>query len=114
MIREKRAISPIESLAQRFGHAVLAELPAWQLLVLAAIVGVIWAASLFDWGFLSGQHAFWRFPMGIDMQLVLAAYSYYVQSPWQLPLFYVSALGGPVGRISSLLTSSRSLHLPAS
>ena len=72
-------------------------LTAWQLLVLAAAVGALWAVSLFDWSFISGKHAFWQFPMGIDMQLVLAAYFYYVQAPWQLPLFYVSALSAPDG-----------------
>ena len=35
--------------------------------------------------------------MGIDMQVVLAAYYYFVQNPWQLPLFYVPALGAPTG-----------------
>ncbi len=97
MIREKSATSHLESFSQRLGHVVLVELPAWQLLVLAAVVGALWAASLFDWGFISGQHAFWKFPIGIDMQLVLAAYFYYVQAPWQLPLFYVSGLGTPAG-----------------
>ncbi|MBV8739394.1 MAG: hypothetical protein JO007_19505 [Alphaproteobacteria bacterium] len=76
---------------------MLAELPAWQLLVLAAATGLLWATSLFDWSFVAVRHAFWQFPMGIDMQQVLAAYYYYVQSPWQLPLFYVSALGAPTG-----------------
>ena len=93
----------MESLAQRFGRSVLVELPVWQLLVLAAAVGAIWAASLFDWGFVTGRHAFWQFPQGTiggsqnDMAIPLAAYLYYVQSPWHLPLFYVSALDTPVG-----------------
>jgi len=75
------------------------ELPAWQLLVLAAAIGTIWAASLFDWSFVAGRHAFWQFPEGTipgsqnDMAQTLAGYLYYLQSPWHLPLFYVSALG---------------------
>lgn len=85
------------SLARRLERVVLAELPAWQLLALAAAAGLLWAASLFDWSFVIGQHAFWQFPMGIDMQVTLAAYFYYVQSPWQLPLFYIAALGNPTG-----------------
>ena len=32
-----------------------------------------------------------------DMAQVLVGYLYYVQSPWHLPLFYVSALGTPAG-----------------
>ena len=79
------------------------ELPAWQLLLLAAAVGAIWAASLFDWSFVAGRHAFWQFPEGTiggsqsDMAIGLVSYLYYVQSPWHLPLFYVSALGAPAG-----------------
>ncbi len=79
------------------------ELPAWQLLVLATAAGVIWAASLFDWDFVSGGQAFWQFPKGSiggsagDMAQVLVGYLYYVQSPWHLPLFHVTALGTPVG-----------------
>jgi hypothetical protein len=79
------------------------ELPVWQLLVLAFAIGAVWTASLFDWGFVTGRHAFWQFPQGTiggsqnDMAIPLAAYLYYVQSPWHLPLFHVSALGTPVG-----------------
>lgn len=82
---------------------MLLELPTWQLLVLAAAVGAIWAASLFDWGIVTGRHGFWQFPEGTisgsrdDMVQVLVSYLYYVQSPWHLPLFYVSALGTPSG-----------------
>jgi len=82
---------------------VLLELPAGRLLVLAAVVGVLSAASLFNWSFVIGGHAFWRFPKGTvtgsmyDMAQVLTAYFYYVQSPWHVPLFYVSALGMPSG-----------------
>ena len=103
MNSEKRAARPTESLAQRLGRVLLIELPVWQLLVLAAAVGAIWAASLFDWSFVTGQHAFWEFPKGTvggsqnDMATALVGYLYYVQSPWQLPLFYVSALGTPTG-----------------
>ena len=79
------------------------ELPAWRLLLVAAVVGAIWATSLFDWSFVTGRHAFWRFPTGTigggggDMAQVLVGYLYYVQGPWNLPLFYVSALGTPAG-----------------
>ena len=82
---------------------MLLELPAGRLLVLAAVVGVLSAASLFNWSFVIGGHAFWRFPKGTvtgsmyDMAQVLTAYFYYVQSPWHVPLFYVSALGMPSG-----------------
>ena len=58
MIRENSATSRLESFPQRLEHALLAKLPAWQLLVLAAAVGALWAVSLFDWSFISGQHAF--------------------------------------------------------
>jgi hypothetical protein len=93
----------LQSLTQRVGRIVLLELPTWQLLVVAAGVGALWAASLFDWSFVTGRHAFWQFPGGTiggsenDMATTLVAYFYYVQSPWALPLFYVSALGIPVG-----------------
>lgn len=97
MISAKPAPNCIDRFARRLGRVALAELPAWQLLTIAAAAGLLWAASLFDWSFVAGRHAFWQFPMGIDMQLVLAAYFYYVQSPWQLPLFYISALGAPAG-----------------
>src|SRR6266446_4948924 len=96
MISEKQTPRPIESSGQRLGRVVLTELPSWQLLVLATAAGALWAASLFDWSFVAGGHAFWQFPEGTigggrnDMALYLAAYLYYVQSQWQLPLFYVS------------------------
>ena len=76
---------------------------SWQLLVPAVVVGVVWAATLFDWSFITGRHAFWEFPKGTvggagaDMAGVLVGYLYYIQSPWHLPLFYVSALGTPAG-----------------
>jgi hypothetical protein len=79
------------------------ELYPWQLLVLATAVGFMWAASLFDWSFVTGRHTFWQFPQGTiggsrnDMAIPLAAYLYYVQSPWRLPLFHVAALGTPAG-----------------
>ena len=47
--------------------------------------------------------AFWQFPEGTisgsqdDMAQVLVGYLYYVQSPWHLPLFQVSALSTPAG-----------------
>jgi hypothetical protein len=103
VIREKQAARPVESLAQRVGRVALIELPAWQSLILAAAVGAIWASSIFDWSFISGRHAFWQFPEGTisgsdnDMAQVLIGYLYYVQGPWHLPLFYVSALGTPAG-----------------
>jgi hypothetical protein len=90
-------------LAQQLRRVVLAELPAWQLLVLAAAVGAIWAASLFDLSFIAGRGAFWQFRSGaiggsdIDMAIAVVGYLYFVQSPWHLPLFYVSALGTPAG-----------------
>jgi len=89
--------------ARRLGQIVLVELSAWQLLVLAAVTGVLWAASMFGLSFVSGQDAFWQFPKGtiggsqVDMAQILAVYFYYVQSPWQLPLFQVAALGTPDG-----------------
>jgi Family of unknown function (DUF6311) len=101
MISEKQ-VRPIETRVQRFKCLVLIELPSWQLLILAATGGALWAASLFDWNFVSGRNAFWQFPQGTignsayDMAQVLVGYLYHVQSPWHLPLFYVSALG-PVG-----------------
>jgi hypothetical protein len=103
VIREKQAAGPIAGLSQRLWGVVLLQLPTWQLLVLAAAVGAIWAASLFDWRFVAGRHVFWQFPEGTinlsrnDMAQVLVGYLYYVQSPWHLPLFYVSALGTPAG-----------------
>jgi uncharacterized protein DUF6311 len=105
MNNEQKIIRSRASLAQRIREAVLVELPAWQLLVLAAIVGGLWAVSLFDWDFVAGRHAFWQFPRGTiggdygenDMAAPLAAYFYYVQSPWHLPLFYLSTLNTPVG-----------------
>jgi hypothetical protein len=92
-----------DSRIQRFKRLVMLELPVAQLLVLSSAVGVLWAASLFDWSFVVGRHAFWQFPEGTipgsqdDMAQVLTAYYYYVQSSWHLPLFYVSALGTPAG-----------------
>ena len=103
MITEKQPTSRVETLVHQLGRVVLMELPAWELLVLAATAGAIWAASLFDWSFVTGQHAFWQFPKGTiggggaDMAQVLVGYLYYVQSPWHLPLFYVSAVGTPAG-----------------
>ena len=88
---------------QHLKRLVLLELPAGPLLVLAAAVGVSWAASLFDWSFVLGEDAFWRFPKGTithsqyDMAQVVTAYFYYMQSNWHLPLFYVSTLGAPAG-----------------
>ncbi len=96
-------IVPLTRVLERFRPLVLLELQAGQLLVLASAVGALWAASLFDWSFVIGRHAFWQFPKGTiggswnDMVQVLVAYFYYVQSSWHLPLFYVSALGTPAG-----------------
>jgi hypothetical protein len=98
MTTEQQALKPIGRGMQHLKRLVLLELPAGRLIVLAAAVGVLWAASLFNWSFVAGRHAFWRSPKGeIDMMQVLTAYFYYVQSPWHLPLFYVSALGTPSG-----------------
>jgi Family of unknown function (DUF6311) len=103
MIREKKFADLVDGLLQRIRRAALAELPDWQLVVLAAATGAIWAASLFDWSFVSGQDAFWQFPAGTitgsqsDMAQVLVGYYYYVQSAWRLPLFFISALGTPAG-----------------
>jgi Family of unknown function (DUF6311) len=103
VINEQRATKTTGSLTRRFGCAALAQLPNWQMLLIAAAIGVVWAASLFDWSFVTGQHAFWQFPEGTiggsqsDMATELVGYLYYVQSPWHLPLFYVSALGAPDG-----------------
>jgi hypothetical protein len=94
---------PNRRIAIGLQHAVFVELPAWQLLLLAAAVGITWAASMFDWSFIAGRHAFWQFPAGtirysqLDMAQVLVAYYYYVQAPWNLPLFYVTGLGIPTG-----------------
>jgi hypothetical protein len=103
MTRDQQTSGYLQSLPQHIGRIVLLELPTWQLLVVAAGVGALWAASLFDWSFVAGRHAFWQFPRGTvrgsetDMATYLVAYFYYVQSPWALPLFYVSALGTPDG-----------------
>src|SRR5262249_48079722 len=105
MISENQTIRRPQSVVQRIRKVVLVELPAWQLLILAVVVGVLWAASLFDWDFVTGRHAFWQFPHGTiggvdgenDMAAPLAAYFYYVQSTWHFPLFYLSALNTPVG-----------------
>jgi hypothetical protein len=99
MISENQTIRRPQSVVQRIRKVVLVELPAWQLLILAAVVGVLWAASLFDWDFVTGRHAFWQFPHGTigggenDMAAPLAAYFYYVQSTWHFPLFYLTAVG---------------------
>jgi hypothetical protein len=103
MTNDQQTRGYLQSLPQRVGRIVLLELPMWQLLLVAAGVGALWAASLFDWSFVTGRHAFWQFPRGTiggsesDMATYLVAYFYYVQSPWALPLFYVSALGTPGG-----------------
>ena len=102
MISEKRA-SLIESLAWRLRRVIITQLPYWQLLILATVIGIIWAATLFDWSFVTGRNVWWQFPHGIDgrvnldMATTLVGYFYYVQSPWQLPLFYVPTLGAPAG-----------------
>src|ERR1700740_2494828 len=93
VIGVKQAARPVESLSKLVGRFVLLELPIWQLLALAAVVGAIWSASIFDLGFLIGQDAFWQFPIGTiglsqnDMAQVLVGYIYYVQSPWHLHTF---------------------------
>lgn len=103
MTSEKQALGPIGRGTRHLKRLALLELSAGRLLVLSAAVGVSWAASLFDWSFVIGAHPFWRFPKGTipgsqyDMAQVLTAYFYYLQSPWHLPLFYVSALGTPSG-----------------
>src|SRR5215831_1063990 len=100
---EKQAGKPIESLAQRLRRILLVKFPNWQLLVLAVVAGAIWAASLFDWSFVTGRHEFWEFPSGtiarsrLDSATGLVGYFYYVQSSWRLPLFYVTALNTPTG-----------------
>lgn len=101
----KQAVILTQRPAKLLRRVMLVELPNWQLLALVCSGGVIWAASLFDWSFITGEHPFWQFPEGTigggggqnDMVQVLVGYLYYVQSPWHLPLFYVSALGAPAG-----------------
>jgi hypothetical protein len=103
MIDRRQTAGAVTRYARRFRCLVLVELPSLQLLVIAAAIGVLWAMSLFEASFVAGRHAFWRFPQGTigysenDMAQVLVAYFYYVQSPWQLPLFYVESLGAPFG-----------------
>jgi hypothetical protein len=103
MISQDQTVIRRGAWASHARSILLMELPAWQLLILAAAVGALWAASLFDWDFVVGRDAFWRFPQGTiggaenDLAAPLAAYFYYVQSPWHLPLFYISALDAPSG-----------------
>ena len=103
MISQKQVVGFRESRTNRVTRLVLPKLSTLQLLALAAVVGALCATSLFDWSFVTGQDAFWQFPMGtitssqFDMAAVLTAYFYYVQSSWHLPLFYVSTLGTPAG-----------------
>ncbi len=103
MMREKQVDGPVKRLARRVQRVVLAELRSWQLLGLAALVGAMWAASIFDWSFVTGRDVWWQSPhkaggaLNPDIATVLVGYFYYVQSPWHLPLFYVSALGTPTG-----------------
>jgi hypothetical protein len=103
MLRGKGTVLCKGSFILRLGRLLLLELPISRLLGLASAMGVLWAASIFDRSFVTAQHAFWQLPQGTiggsqdDMASSLAAYLYYVQSPWQLPLFHVSALGTPTG-----------------
>jgi hypothetical protein len=103
MTDQKQATASPERLIQRFGSVVLVELPVWQLLVLATAVGALWAASIFDWDFVTGRDVWWRFPHGTirgaeyDLAAPFAAYLYYIQSPWHLPLFEIPLLGAPAG-----------------
>jgi hypothetical protein len=103
MSSDKQATRAMESSARWLRPVLFTELPVWQLLLIASAVGVLWAATLFDWSFVTGRHAFWQFPKGTvggsgaDMAQVLIGYLYYVQSPWQLPLFHVPAIDPPVG-----------------
>ena len=59
MTSEKQALGRGTQHLKRL--VLLDELPARQLLVLAAAVGILSAASLFNWSFVIGGHAFWRF-----------------------------------------------------
>ena len=103
MISERQSTIAVRDWARRLERVLLMELPASQLLIIAAVVGVISATTLFDWSFVTGQHAHWRSlevparTWQLDQAQVLVGYLYYVQSPWHLPLFYVSALGAPGG-----------------
>jgi hypothetical protein len=103
MVTEKRAAKSSNYFTCLLRHMLWMKLPVWQLLTLAAGIGCLWAASLFDAAFVTGRHSFWHFPKGTignggaDMAQVLIGYLYYVQSPWHLPLFYVSAIGTPSG-----------------
>src|SRR5215472_16065740 len=75
----------MKRLACRVQHIVLAELPAWQLIALAALVGVIWALSIFNWSFITGRNIWWQSPhvvggaLNPDIAQVLVGYFYYVQ-----------------------------------
>ena len=62
LISEKRAANFTGSLAERLGCAILVNLPVWQLLILAAALRIVWAASLFDMSFVAKRHAFCKFP----------------------------------------------------
>ena len=54
MINEKLRTGLMGSLAQRLARVMFVKLPTWQLIALAAVVGAIWAASLFDLSFVTG------------------------------------------------------------
>lgn len=103
MIGETQSATAMRNWARHFERVLLMEAPAWQLLIIAAVVGALWAASLFDWSFIAGRHLVWPFIEGgakgwqLDMGQHLQGYLYYVQGPWDLPLFYVPALRAPPG-----------------
>ncbi|NIA01844.1 MAG: hypothetical protein GWP15_00510 [Nitrospirae bacterium] len=63
---------------------------------LPILLGVVYALSIFDFGYILGQNDYWMHPFG-DMTTHLIGAMYYVQSHWQFPLFFTPELAFPEG-----------------
>jgi len=65
-------------------------------IALTLLVGVAFAATMFDAAFVAGTGDYWTRPYGDRITNVIGSL-YYARDAWRFPLFYVPALGFPEG-----------------
>jgi hypothetical protein len=85
------------------------ERSAWAMVWAAIAIGGLYVWCTFDLAFLLGTGPFWANPRGpwlmdpadhldsIDVMTTQVAYIAFLHAPWDVPLFFVPALGAPTG-----------------
>src|SRR5215469_9025699 len=74
-------------------------------IILAAVIGFLYAGYLFPVAFLDGSSRFWRTPPIEDIATELAGLTYYVSDEWRFPIFRTVPISPPNG-VSIVYTDS--------